>query len=160
MEFVWVPKGCFQMGSNIGNSNEKPVHEVCLDGFWMGKYEVTNRQFRKFRSGHDSKSYKGQSLNGDNQPVVFVSWGDAKAFIKWLNSKGNGTFRLPTEAEWEYACRAGNKSARFWGDAEEIACKYAINRRFGLFGQTLISFYLFRVLNYQSACSIVMSGYE
>ena len=68
MEFVWVPKGCFQMGSpsiEIGRDpDERSVHEVCLDGFWMGKYEVTNRQFRQFRSGHDSYNYEGLSLNG------------------------------------------------------------------------------------------------
>ncbi|MBW2050537.1 MAG: formylglycine-generating enzyme family protein, partial [Deltaproteobacteria bacterium] len=109
MEFVWVEGGCFEMGSTSGDSDEKPVHQVCLDGFWMGKYEVTNRQFRLFRPGHDSRDYKGHSLNGENQPAVYVSWEDAKAFAQWLTRK-NGeryTFRLPTEAQWEYACRGG-----------------------------------------------------
>ncbi|WP_080801049.1 caspase family protein, partial [Desulfamplus magnetovallimortis] len=142
MEFVWVPGGCFQMGQtgdekkqllkeyseeqyNTYFKRELPRHEVCVDGFWMGKYEVTNRQYRKFKSGHDSKSYKGHSLNGDNQPVAYVSWNDARAFIEWLNRKGNGKFSLPTEAEWEYACRGGSSSVRFWGNNADDACKYA-----------------------------------
>ena len=125
MEFVWVPKGCFQMGSNNGASDEKPVHEVCVDGFWMGKYEVTNAQFRKFRSSHDSGAYEGHSLNGEDQPVVMVSWEDAKAFVDWLNRKSNGKFSLPTEAEWEYACRGGSTSIRYWGDNSDNACRYA-----------------------------------
>ncbi len=125
MAFVWVPGGCYQMGSNKGDSYEKPVHQVCLDGFWMGKYEVTNRQFRMFRPGHDSKDYKGVDLNGDNQPAVYVSWNDAKAFIAWLNKKGGKTYSLPTEAQWEYACRAGTVTMRYWGDSERDACVYA-----------------------------------
>ena len=131
MEFVRVPGGCFEMGSPSGeegrHSNEGPVHEVCVDEFWMGKFEVTNAQYRQFRSVHNSKDYKGNSLNGDNQPAVYVSWEDAKAFAKWLSEKSGGRyqFRLPTEAEWEYACRAGTSTARYWGDDPDDACGYA-----------------------------------
>ena len=129
MEFVWVPEGCFEMGSpswEINHqSDEGPVHRVCVDGFWMGKYEVTNAEYRRFKSGHDSKSYKGNSLNGAKQPVINVSWEDAVAFAKWLSAKSTKTFRLPTEAEWEYACRAGTTTARFWGEGESLACRYA-----------------------------------
>lgn len=127
MEFVWVPGGCFQMGSYDGEADEKPVHEVCVDGYWMGKYEVTNAQYRKFKSGHDSGKYEGVSLNGGNQPVVYVSCEDAQAFVTWLNQRGagSGTFRLPTEAEWEYAARGGTTTSRFWGDDPDQACGYA-----------------------------------
>ncbi len=131
MEFVRVAGDCFQMGSPSGESgrykDEGPVHEVCVDGFWMGKYEVTNAQYRRFKSGHNSKDYAGNSLNGNNQPAVYVSWDDAKAFAGWLNRQNGGRykFKLPTEAEWEYAARAGTSTARYWGDDPDDACGYA-----------------------------------
>ena len=128
MEFVWVPGGCFQMGDTSGDGlpQEKPVHDVCVNAFWMGKYEVTNEQFRKFRSGHDSGSYGIYSLNVDRQPAVHVSWNDAKEFAAWLMVMNGGQlgFRLPTEAEWEYACRAGTRMSRFWGNDPKDACRY------------------------------------
>ncbi len=131
MAFVWVPGGCFPMGSPDTDperdSDEGPVHEVCVDGFWMGRYEVTNRQFRMFRPERVSGSFKGQSLDEDPQPAVSVNWSGAASFARWLEGKNGGKrrFRLPTEAEWEYACRAGSTAARFWGDAAEEACGYA-----------------------------------
>jgi formylglycine-generating enzyme required for sulfatase activity len=125
MEFVSVPAVCYQMGSNSGSSDEKPVHEVCLDGFWMAKHEVTNRQYRMFKSGHSSKDYKGVTLNKDDQPVVYVAWNEAKAFIRWLNRKTGQEFALPTEAQWEYAARAGTRTIRYWGDNPDDACRYA-----------------------------------
>ncbi len=141
MEFVWVPGGCFEMGCGPWDGdchdNEKPVHEVCVDGFWMGRYEVTVGQFRRFveetgyrteaeRSGGcliwDGKKWKfdkGASWRnpgfsqGDDHPVVCVSWEDAKAFAKWLSKKTGYRFRLPTEAEWEYACRSGGRKVKY-----------------------------------------------
>lgn len=130
LEFVWIPGGCFLMGSPKSEKNraedEGPVHEVCVDGFWMSKTEVTNRQFRNFQKDHDSRSYNGHSLNGDSQPAVFVTWWDANNFAQWLTGQNGGqyTFRLPTEAEWEYACRAGSESARYWGDDESKTCAF------------------------------------
>lgn len=130
MDFVWIPGGCFLMGSPQNEPNreadEGPVHEVCVDGFWMGKTEVTNGQFRKFMPNHDSQDYQGHSLNGDSQPVVYVSWADANNFAQWLRAQNGGQykFRLPTEAEWEYACRAGTRTSRYWGDDPNQACQY------------------------------------
>jgi formylglycine-generating enzyme required for sulfatase activity len=130
MGFVWIPKGCFQMGSpsaEVGRkADEGPRHFVCVDGFWMGKEEVSNAQYQKFRSQHSSGSYKGNTLDSADQPVVNVSWEDARAFAGWLSTKYNGQyrFRLPTEAEWEYACRSGTQTSRYWGDNPNKACQH------------------------------------
>ena len=120
MEFVFVPGGCFQMGSNNGDSDEKPAHKVCLEGFWMGKYEVTQAQWENIM-GENPSSFKGA-----NRPVERVSWNDAQAFLKKLNANPShsplnqggqrGVFRLPSEAEWEYTARAGTQTAYAFGD--------------------------------------------
>ncbi|MGV8073954.1 MAG: SUMF1/EgtB/PvdO family nonheme iron enzyme [Syntrophobacteraceae bacterium] len=130
MEFVWVPAGCFLMGSPQTEPNrdvdEGPVHEVCVKGYWLGKTEVTNGQYRKFQPDHSSRNYEGHSLNGDTQPAVYVSWEDARSFAQWLMEQNGGQykFRLPTEAEWEYAARAGSQAARYWGDDPVRACEF------------------------------------
>jgi|GEM_PF-555864 len=118
MEFVWVPGGCFQMGSNDGDSDEKPVHKVCVDGFWIGKYEVTQGQWQRLMGNNPSHFKKG-----DDYPVEKVYWNDVQKFIRKLNSHGNGNFRLPTEAEWEYACRSGGKNEKYSGgeDVDRVA---------------------------------------
>ena len=111
MEFVWIPKGCYQMGSPEYEKDRSPDerrHEVCVDGYWMGKYEVTNSQYKKFKPDHGAD---------DKLPVVNVSWQDATHFAQWLSEKSGKKIRLPTEAEWEYAARAGTSSAYFWGDS-------------------------------------------
>jgi len=124
LEFVWIPAGEFLMGSPESEKgryrDEGPVRTVRITkGFWLGKYEVTNAQYRRFKPNHSSSGFKGHSLNGDKQPVVKVSWEDAIAFCKDLTAKSSGgiKYRLPTEAEWEYACRAGSRTTYQWGDA-------------------------------------------
>ena len=131
IEFVWIPPGTFTMGTTlsafevaakyrgyvVAYEDAFPTHRVTLSkGFWMSKYEVTNGQYRRFRPTHDSKDFKGHSLNGDRQPVLKVHWKDAEAFCAWLSDKAGGVFALPTEAQWEYACRAGTETVRYWGD--------------------------------------------
>jgi sulfatase modifying factor 1 len=131
MEFVWIPGGCFKMGSSpdeVGRDpDEGPVHDVCLDDFWMQKTEVTNAQYRKFEFNYESPSYRGHSMNGDHKPVIAITWYEAKAFATWLTeqNKGRYQFRLPTEAEWEYATRAGTTTSRFWGNDPKETCRYA-----------------------------------
>jgi len=128
MAFVWVAKGCFQMGSpgdETGRFGNERRHEACVEDFWLGKHEVTNAQYRRFRAAHDSGNYRGRSLNGDDQPVVNVTWKAAAAYAEWLSKKSEHTFRLPSEAEWEYGSRAGEETARHWGDAPDSACRYA-----------------------------------
>ena len=130
MELVKIPRGNFIMGSSEKEKNrtddEGPQHPVNFKrSFYMGKYEVTNEQYRAFRPDHDSKDYIGYSLNGDKQPVVNVDWNWAAEFCRWLSKETERQFRLPSEAEWEYACRAGTKTVRFWGNDPDSACKYA-----------------------------------
>ena len=82
---VQIPEGCFEMGSPFseqGRFDSEQQHRVCVKSFKLARYEVTNREFRGFRAGHDSKNYEGQSLSGDDQPVVYVSWQDAQAYAK------------------------------------------------------------------------------
>ncbi len=108
MELVYVPQGEFTMGS-INDPNEKPAHKVTFSqGFWMGKYEVTQSQYESV-IGTNPSNFKGCA----KCPVEQVSWDDAKAFIARLNAKNDGfVYSLPTEAQWEYAARAGTTG--FW----------------------------------------------
>ena len=114
MEFVWVPGGSFEMGCGPWTSDcyddEKPVKSVQFSGFWLGKFEVTQGQWQRVMGSNPSHSKKG-----DNYPVENVSWDDAKAFISKLNAQGSAKFRLPTEAEWEYAARSGGKPEKYAG---------------------------------------------
>ena len=104
--------GC---GSWTGDcqSNESPEHEVTVSGFWIGKYTVTQGQWQKVM-GNNPSGFK----KGDNYPVETVSWDDAKEFIRKLNGKSGNTFRLPSEAEWEYAARSGGRAEKYAGGSD------------------------------------------
>jgi len=170
MEFVWVPGGCFQMGTpeggtfsyahnkelsfaddnvfitilkgavaflpvgcssamrtsvpqdfNLYTKDERPVHKVCLDGYWVGKYEVTQGQWMKVM-GNNPSYFK----LGDDYPVEQVSWDDIMEFIKKINNGSSMTFSLPTEAQWEYAARSGGQNETFSGsnNVDEVAWYY------------------------------------
>lgn len=115
LEMVWIPAGTYRMGSPVDEpdrwDDEGPQRQVTLTRpFYMGKYEITQAQWQAVMG--NNPSYFG----GNNHPVERVSWNDAQAFIQKLNQLGQGTFRLPTEAEWEYACRAGTSTRYYWGD--------------------------------------------
>lgn len=127
MQFVFIQGGCFDMGDSIGEGdpNERPVHQVCLSDFYIGAFEVTNAQFQKFMAQHQSGTSEEKNLGGPNQPVVNVSWEDATSFAQWLSSQSGESYRLPTEAEWEFAARAGSGQSRFWGNNPDEACNYA-----------------------------------
>lgn len=125
MEFVLIPSGEFDMGSpsnEVGRyDDEGPVHRVKIPkSFYMGKYEVTQKQWRDIM-GNDPSRFKG-----DNLPVEQVSWNDVQKFIKKLNKKENTKkYRLPSEAEWEYAARAENSTRYFFGDDDSKLGEYA-----------------------------------
>ena len=129
MELVWIPAGSFQMGSPDSeqgrNDSEGPVHTVELDGFWMAKYEVTQEQYEAVM-GKNPSHFKGAK-----NPVEMVSWNDAADFCRKLADKvGRASsparsFRLPTEAEWEYACRAGTTTRFCFGDSDNGLDEYA-----------------------------------
>jgi formylglycine-generating enzyme required for sulfatase activity len=118
IKLVRIPAGRFVMGDVDGQPNEQPPRVVSIDrGFWLGQTEVTNAQFRRFAPSHNSRYYvkrrdradgKGLSMNGSQQPVVRVSWEQAVAFCRWLSQRTGAAWTLPTEAQWEYACRAGS----------------------------------------------------
>ena len=115
LEMVLIPAGTFLMGSPAsekGRHDGETQHEVTLtQPFYMGKYEVTQEQWEAVIGHNPSIKTKGAKF-----PVTDVSWGACQAFIKKLNAKTNGRYRLPSEAEWEYACRAGTSTAYSVGD--------------------------------------------
>jgi formylglycine-generating enzyme required for sulfatase activity len=113
IEMVYIPAGSFMMGGDKYPA-EKPIHRVTISsGFWMGKYEVTQGQWQAVMGTNPSR-FKDC---GSNCPVEQVSWDDAQEFIKKLNARNDGyEYRLPSEAEWEYACRAGTTTAFAYGD--------------------------------------------
>jgi formylglycine-generating enzyme required for sulfatase activity len=161
MELVFVQGGCYQMGDAFGDgdADEKPLHDVCVNDFYLGKYEVTVGQFKRFvnETGYktdgekntggvsgcfafdqddkeknwnwrDWASWKKPNKyqdNRDDHPVSCVSWNDAQAFTDWLTRKGGKSYRLPTEAEWEYAARGGKETKNYWGNDKDDACGYA-----------------------------------
>ena len=125
MEFVPIPAGTFQMGCSSEaekcDAGETPRHEVTISKpFYLGKHEVTQAQWEAVM-GNNPSHYKGA-----NRPVELVSWDDVQEFIRRLNAKeGHTRYRLPTEAEWEYAARAGSTTAYSFGNDKSQLERYA-----------------------------------
>ena len=111
LEMIAIPGGTFMMGSpeGEGDKDEKPQHEVTVQAFYMGKYPITQAQYQQIMGNNPSK------FKGDERPVEQVSWNDAVEFCQRLSKQTGKEYRLPTEAEWEYACRAGTKTPFYFG---------------------------------------------
>lgn len=126
MDLVLIPAGTFVMGDASGEPDEVPSCPVTVhQPFWMGRLEVSNEAYAQFDPSHDSRvedklAYQfgvhGYPGNAPKQPVIRVSWDEAMAFCDWLSKRTGRSFSLPTEAEWEYACRAGTSTSFSYGD--------------------------------------------
>ena len=124
IEFMLLEAGNFTMGSPENeegrDKDEGPQHTVYIDSFYISKYEITQSQWKEIMNKNPSH-FKGNPL----LPVENVSWNDVQEFIKRLNKKTGLHYRLPTEAEWEYTCRAGTQTAFFSGKEEKFLSEYA-----------------------------------
>lgn len=134
LKLIKIPAGKFIMGSTR-QTDEMPQTVVTIEKpFWIGQFEITNRQFRAFDPTHDSRDEhrhgyqfgrRGYSLNGEDQPAVRISWKQAMDFCKWLSKKNGMNFSLPSEAQWEWACRAGSNTDFWFGNLGANFSPYA-----------------------------------
>ena len=128
VELTYIPAGTAILGDNAGHFSERPVHETVIShGFWISRCEITNEQYALFDPDHDSRlehgdflqfsmEERGYPLNGPKQPVVRLSWHDAIRFCEWMSERAGETVTLPSETEWEYACRAGTTTPLWYGE--------------------------------------------
>jgi len=117
-EMVWIPAGRFRMGDiqGYGEEDEQPVHWVSINKFAIGRYEVTFAEYDKFAEATGREKPDDKGWGRGNRPVINVSWYDAMAYTEWLSQQTGHQYRLPTEAEWEYAARADTETKYWWGN--------------------------------------------
>jgi formylglycine-generating enzyme required for sulfatase activity len=120
VSLVTIPAGSFFMGSDVGQDCERPIHRVFVDAFAFASTQVTNHDYAEFlnvTARPAPPDWDNPNLNAPQQPVVSVSWFDAVAYCEWLSRTTGKRYRLPTEAEWEYAARGGLEGKLYpWGD--------------------------------------------
>lgn len=153
-QMVLIQGGHYRIGSPASepghdDDEQQTATDTFIDDFYLAKHEVTVRDFRQFvdETGYRTRAESGEGCGpwpgvrplkkqgkdwrkpgftqSDNHPVVCISWNDAMAYIDWFSSKTATNYRLPSEAEWEYAARAGRSSSRYWGDNPDDSCRYA-----------------------------------
>ncbi|PID89779.1 MAG: hypothetical protein CSA05_00540 [Bacteroidia bacterium] len=124
-KMVFVKGGEFIMGNNDGDDDEKPAHQVFLNDYYIGQYEVTMGEFENFCSATGREPVRKESWSRANHPAIYVTWDMAVEYCKWLSKETGKKYRLPTEAEWEYAARGGEKSQGYKysgnNDIDEVA---------------------------------------
>jgi formylglycine-generating enzyme required for sulfatase activity len=135
IDLVLIPAGEFVMGDSAGWPDEQPPCKVDIERpFWISVHEITNREYSRYDSAHDSRvesknatqyGIQGYPVNRPEQPVVRVSWNEAIAFCGWLSKKTGRRFSLPTEAQWEYAARAGTATPFWYGELDAEFSQYA-----------------------------------
>jgi formylglycine-generating enzyme required for sulfatase activity len=134
LELVRVPGGQFVMGSAEGDADELPLSKVTVKSFWMARHETSNRQYRAYDGVHESRTedrhgyqfgITGHDQDQPDQPAVRVSWEEAMAFCAWLSRETGLLISLPTEAQWEWACRAGTSTPFWYGDLDTDFSRHA-----------------------------------
>ncbi len=122
-QMIFVKGGAFKMGSKKGDYDEKPVHQVVLSNYYIGKFEITVKQYREFCNAtgkkmppmpteewYEEHDQAEKWVWKDNNPIAKINWHNATAYCKWLSKETGKNYSLPTEAQWEYAAKGGNKS--------------------------------------------------
>ncbi len=135
LQFAWIPPGEYLMGSGAGHRDERPLHRVKITrGYWISRFEITNEQYRHFAPAHESRTedrhgyqfgITGYDQDQPQQPVVRVSWQEAMAFCRWLAARTGRKVVLPTEAQWEWACRAGAATPFWYGGLDTDFARFA-----------------------------------
>jgi formylglycine-generating enzyme required for sulfatase activity len=116
---IWLPGGTFTMGDDWSDrDNEKPAHPVTLSHFGIGQYPITFAEYDRFCEAIGREKPNDRNWGRDRRPVIYVSWDDTQAYCRWLSQQTSQDYRLLTEAQWEYACRAGSEAAYCFGDDE------------------------------------------
>jgi formylglycine-generating enzyme required for sulfatase activity len=126
-DLMFIPAGKFRMGDVLGNGYdyERPVHPVQVEAFLIGRYEVTVAEWLACANSGACPGAGAAQDSAPNHPIALVSWDEAQQYVAWLSRHTSRSYRLPSEAEWEYAARAGSETQYTWGNNEASVCQHA-----------------------------------